>query len=171
MPLLPGAAPYSADGGPVGVLLCHVLSGCPLPLRPWAGFLAAAGATVRLALLPGHGRHREDLGATRWADWYAVVERELLLLRERCETVVVMGLSMGGTLALRLAEEQPHAVDGLALVNPNVSSARASIHPVPLRALQSVRRRWLSDAVAADLVLVRSLEFAQRLHTREGVRA
>lgn len=121
MPLLPGAEPYSAAGGPVGVLLCHGFTGCPQSLRPWAEHLAAAGLTVELPLLPGHGTRWQDLALTRWEDWYAADERALLDLAGRCESVVVMGLSMGGCLALRLAEQHPDVVAGLVLVNPSLT--------------------------------------------------
>ena len=80
---------------------------------------------MRLPRLPGHGTRWQELNRTTWHDWYAEDERALLELRERCETVVVMGLSMGGTLALRLAEQHGDAVDGLVLVNPSVHTENA----------------------------------------------
>ena len=123
MPLLPGAEPYASAGGPVGVLLCHGFTGCPQSLRPWAEHLAAAGLTVSLPRLPGHGTSWQDLAMTRWADWYAEVDRAFSDLRDRCDPVFVMGLSMGGTLALRLAEEHGSAVAGLVLVNTSLTQA------------------------------------------------
>ena len=50
-----GAEPFAADGGPVGVLVCHGFTGSPRTVRPWAEHLAAAGLTVRAPRLPGHG--------------------------------------------------------------------------------------------------------------------
>ncbi|MFE7639781.1 alpha/beta hydrolase [Kitasatospora sp. NPDC057518] len=122
MPLLPGAEPYRHRGGPVGVLLCHGFTGSPQSLRPWADELAAAGCTVSLPLLPGHGTRWQDMQLTRWEDWYAEVERELLALAEECEQVFVCALSMGGALALRLAALHGPTVSGLVLVNPSVRS-------------------------------------------------
>ncbi|MEE1825998.1 alpha/beta fold hydrolase [Streptomyces sp. BE20] len=122
MPLLPGAEPYRRPGGPVGVLLCHGFTGTPQSLRPWAEELAAAGHTVALPLLPGHGTRWEDMQQTRWEDWYAEVERELLTLAAECEQVFVCGLSMGGGLALRLAAVHGSVISGLVLVNPSVRS-------------------------------------------------
>src|SRR3712207_6381224 len=104
MPLFPGAEPFAAEGGSVGVLLCHGFTGSPRSMRPWGEYLGAAGLTVALPRLPGHGTTWQELGRTRWEDWYAEVDRELADLRRRCASVFVMGLSMGGTLALRLAE-------------------------------------------------------------------
>ncbi len=104
MPVMPGAEPFHHDGGSVGVLLCHGFTGTPQSLRPWAEHLAAAGLTVALPRLPGHGTTLAEANLTHWEDWYAELDRPLAQLRERCDEVFVMGLSMGGTLAIRLAE-------------------------------------------------------------------
>ncbi|MBV9092982.1 MAG: alpha/beta fold hydrolase, partial [Streptosporangiaceae bacterium] len=102
--LLPGAEPFDADGGPVGVLLCHGFTGSPQTLRPWAEYLAEAGLTVSLPRLPGHGTSWQDLARTTWREWYAEAEAAFGTLTARCEQVFVFGLSLGGCLALRLAE-------------------------------------------------------------------
>ncbi|MDH6110038.1 carboxylesterase [Kitasatospora sp. MAP12-15] len=132
MPLLPGAEPYRHRGGPVGVLLCHGFTGSPQSLRPWAEELAAAGLTVSLPLLPGHGTRWQDLQVTRWEDWYAEVSRELLTLSQECEQVFVMGLSMGGALTLRLAAEHGERVSGVVLVNPSVRADTPAIAMLPV---------------------------------------
>jgi carboxylesterase len=132
MPVLPGAEAYSSDGGPVGALLCHGFTGSPQSMRPWAEHLADAGLTVSLPRLPGHGTRWQEMNVTRWEDWYAEVDRALTGLRARCEQVFVMGLSMGGTLAIRLAEQRPEDVAGLVLVNPSLLTTRPDRHALPL---------------------------------------
>ena len=104
MPVMPGAEPYSHDGGPVGVLLCHGFTGSPQSLRPWAEYLADAGLSVSLPRLPGHGTTWQEMARTRWEDWYAEVDRGFEDLAKRASEVFVMGLSLGACLALRLAE-------------------------------------------------------------------
>ncbi|WP_416967130.1 alpha/beta hydrolase [Streptomyces sp. 4F14] len=118
MPVLPGAEPFRHEGGEVGVLLCHGFTGSPQSLRPWAERLAEHGLTVSLPLLPGHGTRWEDMALTAWPDWYAEVDRALRVLRERCTTVFVAGLSMGGALALRLAAKHGADITGVIVVNP-----------------------------------------------------
>jgi len=122
MPVLPGAEPFSRAGGPTGILLCHGFTGTPQSLRPWAEYLAEAGLTVSLPRLPGHGTTWQEMARTRWEDWYAEVDRAFDELRASTDEIFVMGLSMGGCLALRLAELRGHAVSGLVLVNPSVTA-------------------------------------------------
>lgn len=113
-------APMAHDAGNVGVLLCHGFTGSPASMRPWAEFMAGHGYSVRLPLLPGHGTHWRDLADTRWQDWYGSASAQFHELRARCDHVFVFGLSMGGTLTLRLAQELGDAVTGIVVVNPLV---------------------------------------------------
>jgi carboxylesterase len=119
--VLPGAEPFAADAGPVGVLVCHGFTGSPRTVRPWAEYLAAAGFTVRAPRLPGHGTSWQDLNRTGWADWYGAAERAFAELSGKCERVFVVGLSMGACLAFRLAQTQREAVAGLVVVNPSLA--------------------------------------------------
>ena len=120
MAILPGAEPFHHDGSDVGVLLCHGFTGTPQSLRSWGEYLADRGYSVRLPLLPGHGTTWQDMNQTRWEDWYAAVDAAFRELHEACERVVVCGLSMGGALALQLAQAHGPRISGLVLVNPAV---------------------------------------------------
>lgn len=148
MAILPGAEPFQHAGGPVGVLLCHGFTGTPQSLRPWADQLAAAGFAVRCPLLPGHGTRWPDMNRTRWTDWYGEVDRAFTALRAECDEVFVAGLSMGGTLALRLAEQHGPDVAGLVLVNPSLGSARWDVnHLVPLLSRVLPSRPGVADDI------------------------
>ncbi|MGI9084502.1 MAG: alpha/beta hydrolase [Aeromicrobium sp.] len=129
--VVPGAEPFSHDGGPVGVLLSHGFTGSPASMTPWARFLAERGHTVRVPRLPGHGTTWQEMNRTRWDDWYATVDASLTELKERCERVAVGGLSMGGGIALRLAEVRPDDVDALVLVNPAIGVKNWQLKLVP----------------------------------------
>ena len=122
MPHNSATAPYAFDGGRTGVLLCHGFTGSPASMRPWGEYLARHGYSVRIPLLPGHGTDILDMNRRHWTEWYEEDLRGFLELRERCERVFVFGLSMGGTLTLRLAQELGDAISGIALVNAFVRS-------------------------------------------------
>jgi carboxylesterase len=135
----PEAQPYAGGTGPVGVLLCHGFSGTPQSMRPWAEHLERAGYRVSLPRLPGHGTSWTEMNLTTWPDWYGCVERAFLELEDECEQVFVVGLSMGGALSLRLAEQFGSRVAGLVLVNPviNITDPRMKVLFL-LRALPSL---------------------------------
>jgi len=116
-PVLPGAEPFSAPGGPNGALVLHGFTGNPQSMRGLAEAFAGAGFAVELPLLPGHGTAIEDMLDTGWGDWSSAAEAAYQDLCARSERVVVAGLSMGGTLTLWLAERHPE-IAGIVLVNP-----------------------------------------------------
>ena len=62
--IIPGCEPWSAEGGPHGVLVLHGFTGNPQSMRGLAEAFAAAGFTVELPLLPGHGTSVDDMVAT-----------------------------------------------------------------------------------------------------------
>jgi len=127
--------PFHHDGAAdVGVLVCHGFTGSPHSVRPWARHLAKQGFTVSLPLLPGHGTDWRDCNLTGWRDWYASVDEAFTHLSGRCERVFVCGLSMGGTLALRLAEQHGARIAGIVLVNPAVAMLRWDTRFLPLLA-------------------------------------
>ena len=116
-----GCEPWSAEGGSNGVLVLHGFTGNPQSMRPLAQAFAAAGFTVDLPLLPGHGTAVEDMIPTRWDDWSGAAEAHFQALAARCDRVLVAGLSMGGALTCWLAERHPH-LPGIVLVNPMVQA-------------------------------------------------
>jgi esterase/lipase len=165
-PVMPGAEPFDLPGGPVGVLLCHGFTGTPQSMRGWGEHLAAAGFTVRCPLLPGHGTRWQDANASTEDDWYGELSAALDDLRARCTAVVVAGLSMGGTLALRLAERRPDDVDALVLVNPSLLTERRDARLLPL--LAKLTPAWAP--IASDIKKPGSTELAYpRLPTRAAV--
>jgi len=116
--LIPGAEPWSHHGTtPFGALVLHGFTGNPGSVRGVAEALAAAGLHVELPLLPGHGTVVDDMLPTRWADWAGAAEAAYRTLAARVQKVVVVGLSMGGALALRVAADHPE-VAGLVCINP-----------------------------------------------------
>jgi carboxylesterase len=160
MPLMPGAEPFRHEGGRTGALLVHGFTGSPQSLRGWAEYLADAGLSVELPRLPGHGTTVAEANLTHWEDWYAEIERHLALLRERCDEVFVMGLSMGGTLAIRLAEEHGDEIAGLVLVNPSLLTKRPDRFLLPV--LRLVKDTWAGIASDIKKPVVTELAYDQQ---------
>ena len=120
-PIMAGAEPESIDGGPNGALVLHGFTGNCNSMRGIAHALADAGFTVELPLLPGHGTSVEDMNTTTWSDWSAAAEEALEKLEVRVDgKVVVVGLSMGGSLTAWLGTRHPE-VSGLAFINAAVT--------------------------------------------------
>jgi carboxylesterase len=121
-PVIRGAEPWSAVGhgarATIGLLLVHGFTGNPVSMRPLGEALASTGFTVDVIRLPGHGTHWRDMRETRYADWRREVVRALEDLRKRCSRVVLVGLSMGGTLVLDVACSHPSQVAGVVPINP-----------------------------------------------------
>lgn len=97
-------------------LIVHGFTGTPFEMSSLVPPLAAAGWSVEVPRLPGHGTHPQDLAGVRARDWQAFVAERYRRLRARYRRVVVIGLSMGGVLArgLLAAPVPPDAVVSLA---------------------------------------------------------
>jgi carboxylesterase len=156
-PIIPGAEPWSSDGGSHGVLVLHGFTGNPQSMRPLAEAAAKAGFTVDLPLLPGHGTAVEDLIPKRWDDWSGAAESAYQALAARCDKVMVAGLSVGGTLSCWLAEHHPD-LPGIAVINPMIDPP-----PEELRQLaQSMLAEGaeVTDGVGSDIAMDGSFEAA-----------
>lgn len=98
-------------------LLMHGLGGTPFDLSWVTQSLNKAGVGTHAVTLPGHGSTVEAYGAARFADWTAFVENEYQELVAKGKRVLVGGFSLGGILALHLAQRFP--VTGVvALASP-----------------------------------------------------
>lgn len=131
-PLTVDARPELTGGRRVGVLLSHGFTGSPASIRPWGQHLGDLGYGVRVPLLPGHGTSWQDLNTKTWTDWYGTLREELDALMADHDAVVVGGLSMGGTLALRLAADRGDDLAGLIVVNPAVATKRFDVKLLPV---------------------------------------
>jgi carboxylesterase len=170
------------SGGKTGLLLLHGFTGSPASILPWAVGIHEAGFTVSVPRIAGHGTKWQDLNRSTWEDWYDSVEAAFLTLKANCDRVFVGGFSVGGALALKLAESRGTEIEGLLLLNPSIFDDRkffkalpflkhftssfrggesdvakpgAPIHGynrIPLKALDSLRQLWRD--VERDLYLV-----------------
>ncbi|MBH0166663.1 alpha/beta fold hydrolase [Fictibacillus sp. 7GRE50] len=136
------AQPFYFEGNKVGILISHGFTGSTQSMRPLGEAYAKAGYTVCGPRLKGHGTHYEDMEKTTYHDWIASIEEGYLWLKERCDSIFVTGLSMGGTLTLYVAETYP---DIKAVIPIN-----AAIDIQDMENMQHSNHRFL-DAIGSDL--------------------
>ena len=114
--IIKGADELVYEGNEVGVLVSHGFTGTTQSVRPLVEQYARAGYTVCAPRLEGHGQTPEDMEKTSYHDWLASVEKASEWLLERCDAIFLVGLSMGGTLVLDLAERYEN-IKGTVLIN------------------------------------------------------
>jgi carboxylesterase len=118
---------FTFDLGPdakATMVLCHGFTSDPASMRPWGEHLRDAGFNVVAPLLPGHGDTWQVLAKATWQQWYARLEEALEEALALGRPVFAGGLSMGGSLCLRLAEQRGGDLAGLVLVNPAIYDSR-----------------------------------------------
>jgi carboxylesterase len=85
------------------------LGGGAYELAPIIAALEAEGLRVSVPVLPGHEGPGPFMPSSCWRDWAATVEAAYDNLSAEGASVVVIGFSTGGTLALYLARRKPVA--------------------------------------------------------------
>lgn len=126
------SAPGSGSADDVGVLVLHGFTGNPVSMRPIAEAAAAAGHAVEMPRLPGHGTTWQECNRTTWRDWAREAVAAYETLRARTRAQVVVGLSMGGTLALHLAETRGDDLAGVVAINPSLRSSDPRLKLLPV---------------------------------------
>ena len=142
-PVLKGAEPFYFEGNRVGILVSHGFTGSTQSMRPLGEAYANAGYTVCGPRLKGHGTHYEEMETMTYQDWIDSVEEGYQWLKNRCDTIFVTGLSMGGTLTLYMAENHPE-IKGIIPINAAVDIPEMA----PVRNLEGVR---FLDAIGSDI--------------------
>ncbi len=90
-------------GGRTGVLLMHGFCGTPSEMRYLGQYLKDKGFTVMGICLKGHGTDIRDMQKATYRDWISSAVEGYKSLKQQCDEVFVVGLSMGGILGLYLA--------------------------------------------------------------------
>lgn len=103
------------NGKKHGVLLIHGFTGTAAQMRMIAQSLHSQGFTVMGVNLPGHASTMDDMASRTWDNWLTAAKEAFLQLKKSCDDVSVVGHSMGGCLALILAQQlQPTAIAPIA---------------------------------------------------------
>jgi carboxylesterase len=95
--------PVFEVNGEVGVLFVHGFTGSPHDFTYMAKRTCEAGFTVSIPRLPGHGTCGEDFLTTTAHDWLRRAFDAYYDLKAICKDVHIVGLSMGGVIAIIMA--------------------------------------------------------------------
>lgn len=132
--IIPTAEPFFFPGEGqrrrVGCLVIHGFTGTPKEMR-WLGeFLNRRGYTVCGIRLAGHATRMEDMVRSRYTDWLLSVEDGYHLLRACTDQVFLLGLSMGGILALTSAAYL--SVSGVVAMSTPYQMPKDTWLPLPM---------------------------------------
>ncbi|KMY52797.1 carboxylesterase [Bacillus sp. FJAT-27231] len=118
----------------IGCLCIHGFTGAPYEVEPLAEYLHEKTTwKIVVPTLPGHGETLSLKGIT-YKQWIKCAEKEMEKLLVECETIYVIGFSMGGLIAAYLAEKYP--VEKLILL----SAAAKYINVGQL--LKDIKQMW-----------------------------
>ncbi len=101
-----------------GCLLIHGLGGNPAEMMPLAEILEQDGFMVAVPKLKGHTgdvKHLKDVG---YKEWIFAAESALLKLVQQCDKIYIVGLSVGGLIAIELATR--YKIGALVFINTPV---------------------------------------------------
>jgi carboxylesterase len=113
LPSIPFRNKPLAEKTRFGVLILHgftshvsCVSDVHLPLNDM-------GLPYRVPVLRGHGGEWQELRGVKAENWYEDAENAMLDLLTECRKVIIVGLSMGGLVALDLAAQRRKEVAGV----------------------------------------------------------
>lgn len=136
-------------GGSHGCLLLDGFADAPAHMRRIGEALNARGYTVSAPLLYTRGATLRAARASNWRRWLDEARMAYMDLTKKCAGISVIGLSMGGVLALILAEKYP--VNTLVCLSPAIAPRIALGWAAPAVALVAPRMAWPgADQACAD---------------------
>ncbi|MFJ5790281.1 alpha/beta hydrolase [Lysinibacillus sp. NPDC093197] len=98
--------PFFYKGGDKAVLLLHSFTSNTIDMKKLGKYLQQHNYTCYAPLYRGHGLAAEELLTFRPTNWWQdVLDGYQLLKDEGYEKIAVVGLSLGGVLALKVAQE------------------------------------------------------------------
>jgi carboxylesterase len=107
---------FHLGNGKDGALLVHGFPGTPAEVRPLGEILAHLGWQVRAPLLPGFGSDIVNLNQRRYTDWIESATQEWLALHANTEVRLILGYSMGASIAVQVAAQMQ--AERLVLISP-----------------------------------------------------
>ncbi|MBI3924407.1 MAG: alpha/beta fold hydrolase [Armatimonadetes bacterium] len=130
------------------VLILHGFTSSLDCVKALAPRLESQCVDYAMPWLRGHGTRPEDLVGVTWRDWLEDGRKALLDLTGSSGRCTLVGLSMGGLVALQLAAEHPGRVAGVATVAGCLEFRSPLVRLLPV--LQALFTYWKGQPDYAD---------------------
>ncbi|PZR97028.1 MAG: hypothetical protein DLM69_10320 [Candidatus Chloroheliales bacterium] len=101
---------------PLGALILHGFTSSLDTVRALEPMVERLGLPYRMPVLRGHNSHYQNLQGVGWPEWYADAEAALKELFNEADHAVILGLSVGGLIALDLATRYTARLAGIATI-------------------------------------------------------
>lgn len=98
------------------VVFIHGFLGSPNQFSDWSEEVFALGYSVASLLLPGHGPNAERLFRINESDWTKHVENEIKTYRGKYQQIFLVGHSIGGLIALKIAASDSLPLTGICVI-------------------------------------------------------
>lgn len=132
MGFIKGSEPFSIEKkSDIGVLISHGFTSTPASAAYIGKKFGDARFNVECPRLDGHCTKWEDLNKVSYTDWLANHEKALAKLKKRASKIFVFGLSLGGTLMLRIAQLHPE-IKGIVIINHALFFGNPAIFLLPI---------------------------------------
>jgi|GEM_PF-249275 carboxylesterase len=135
------------NGNDRAILMIHGFPGTPQIWSYFAEYFSSKGYDVYCPLLPGFGTDPKDLEKTNFSGWYDYAKRYYEKLRAEYRHVSIIGHSMGGSIALKIAEEADVKPDAIVTIAAPVAynSIKEGIITTPFFSIARPLS-WFQDA-------------------------
>jgi carboxylesterase len=107
---------FQSNSSNIGILVVHGFGSTPQSIEYYCKKLHQAGFHIEAPCLTGHAARWKAMNQLTYHDWIRDVEVSYKKIKERASQVFIAGLSMGGALALKIAQQYPD-ISGIILIN------------------------------------------------------
>lgn len=125
----------------LGCLVIHGFGGGIYEIKSLADYLNDNGYIVSCPKLKGHTGIGKDMKSADYKDWIYSAEKELVMLLEKTNNVVIIGFSMGGLIAVNLASK--YDIKAIATINTPIYYW--NINRVVLNIFDDLKNKKLSN--------------------------
>lgn len=101
------------EGADTVVLMIHGIIEGPAQFEPLIPIINKTGCSAVSILLPGHGKTGSEFSKNGRKQWTAYISRQIELLRQRYQNIILVGHSMGCLLSANSCLDNPSGIRGL----------------------------------------------------------